>query len=249
MNPLKLRRNVVVALAAALCIAIPAQAGKRRAVGTRPAGAEFTVDQISGQVLDSVTGQPVAFASLAIGNRRDTTDAEGRFDVKNVRGFGVTTVEVERSGYQPYSAPFRPNDPTILAIRLIPTPTAKIRKTNGEVLDVDMESLKFGYPVPFSGYRDSESEDFCALDGQKSYIHRSQMAKLAGPAVIVPGGSCCEAGSAAKMSLTLKTGQTMDVLFTDTCEERYKVDVGVRIHTTGEFVHVPITEIAEILFP
>ena len=51
------------------------------------------------------------------------------------------------------------------------------------------------------------------------------------------------------MTLTLKTGQTMDVLFTDTCEERYKVDVGARLHTAGTFVHVPITEITEIVFP
>jgi hypothetical protein len=249
MNPVKLRRNLVAALTAVLFIAVPAHAGKRRAVGTRAAGAEFTIDKISGQVLDSVTSQPVAFAAFSAGNRKDTTDAEGRFEVKNAKGYGVMTIEVERSGYQRYTAQFRPNDPTTLTIRLAPTPTVRIRKTNGELLDVDMESLKFGYPVPFSGYRESESEDFCTADGTKRYIHRAEMAKLTGPAVLVPGGVCCDAGNAAKMTLTLKTGQTLDVLFTDTCEERYKVDVGARIHTTGVFVHIPITDIAEIIFP
>lgn len=249
MKPVKLRHNVAAALVAALCIAVPAHAGKRRAIGTRSPGAEFTVEVLTGQVLDSVTGQPVAFASFSAGNRRDTTDAEGRFEVKNVHGFGVMTVAVERSGYLPYAAPFRPGDAPTLTIRVAPTPTVTIRKTSGEVLTVDMESLKFGYPVPFSGYREAESDDFCTLNGQKSYIHRSEMKKLAGPAVLVPGGSCCEAGNAAKMTLTLKSGQTMDVLFTDTCEERYKVDIGARLHTAGTFVHVPITEITEIVFP
>ena len=250
MNPVKLRLHLVAAVVAALCIAVPSHAaGKRRAVGSRSPGAEFHVDKITGQVLDSVTGQPVAFASFSVGNRRDTTDGEGRFEVKNVTGFGVMTVEVERSGYQPYTAPFRPNDPTTLTIRVAPTATVSIRKTNAEVLVVDMESLKFGYPVPFSGYRDSESEDFCTTNGQKLYVHRSEMAGLAGPAVPFPGGACCDTGQAAKMTLTLKSGPTMDVLFTDTCDDRYKVDVGARLHTAGTFVHVPITEIAEIIFP
>lgn len=51
------------------------------------------------------------------------------------------------------------------------------------------------------------------------------------------------------MTLTLKSGQTMDVVFTDTCADRYQVDVGARVHATGAFVHVPIIDIAEVVFP
>ena len=249
MNPAKLRRNLAVALAA-LCIAtIPAQAQKRRSVGSRSPGAHFELEKISGQILDSVTNQPVVSASISAGNRQDVTDAQGNFEMKNLRGDGYLIVEVERSGYKPYSARFNPNDPTTLTVRLTPTKTVTIKKTNGETLVVDMESLKFGYPVPFSGYRESESDDFCTPSGQRHYIHRAQMAKLVGPPVLVAGGACCDAGSAYKMTLTLKSGQVMEVLFTDTCEERYKVDVGVRLHATGAFVHIPITDIAEIIFP
>lgn len=247
---LKLRRNLIVALAATLCLAIPAQAGKRRAAGTRSPGEQFTIDQISGQVLDAVTNQPIPSVAVSAGNRNDITDASGNFELKNVRGAGYLIFEIERTGYKPYTAQFKPSDSPTLTVRLTPTGTVAIRKTNGETIQVDMESFKFGYPVPFSGYRDAESEDFCVIsNGQKSYIHRAQMAKFTGPATLVAGGSCCEAGSAYKMTMTLKTGQTMDVIFTDTCEERYKVDVGARVHTTGAFLHIPITDIAEIVFP
>jgi hypothetical protein len=250
MNLVKLRRTLAVALAAAvLCLAVPAEAQKRRSVGPRSPGAQFTLERISGQILDSVTNQPVIAASVSAGNRSDTTDAQGMFEMKNVRGNGYLIVEVERTGYQPYNARFNPADPATFTVRLVPTKTVRIRKTNDQILEVDMESLKFGYPVPFSGYRDAESDDFCTTSGAKHYIHRAQMAKLTGPAVLVPGGACCDSGNAAKMTLTLKSGQTMEVLFTDTCEERYKVDIGARIHNTAEFVHVPITEIAEIIFP
>lgn len=249
MNPVKLRRNVVAALVAVLCIAVPSHAQKRRAVGSRSPGTQFTLEKVAGQVVDSVTGQPVISATISGGNRFDATDSDGDFELKNVTGFGYLVIMVDRSGYQPYSAQFKPGDATPLTIRLVPTKTVTIRKVNGETLEVDMESLKFGYPVPFSGYREAESDDFCTLNGNKLYIHRAQMAKLTGPAVMVPGGACCSAGNAARMTLTMKAGQTMDVLFTDTCEDRYKVDVGARVHTTGAFVHIPITEIAEIIFP
>jgi len=249
MNPAKLRRNLLAALVAALLIAVPSQADKRRSVGSRSPGAQFTLEVLSGTVVDAVTGQPVIAATVFGGNRTDVTDAQGKFDLKNVTGAGYLTIQVDRSGYQPYAAQFKPGDATPLAVRVTPTKTATIRKTNGENLEVDMESLKFGYPVPFSGYRESESEDFCTVDGNKFYIHRAQMARLTGPAVLVAGGACCTEGNAARMTLTLKSGQTMDVLFTDTCEERYRVDVGARLHVNGTFVHVPITDIAEIVFP
>jgi len=249
MNPAKLRRNLLAALAAVLFVAVPSQGQKRRSVGVRSPGVQFTLDVLSGQVLDSVTGQPVIAAAVFGGNRTDVTDTQGRFDLKAITGFGSLTIQVERSGYQAFASTFKPGDPTPLAIRLVPTSTATIRKTNGETLQVDIESLKFGYPVPFSGYRDDESEDFCTVDGHKLTIHRAQMARLIGPAAIVAGGACCTEGNAAKMTLTLKTGQTMDVLFTDTCQERYKVDIGARVHTTGLFVHVPVTDIAEVIFP
>lgn len=250
MNPTKLRHSVIATLVAVILIAVPSEAQKkRRAISARSPGVPFTRELLSGQVLDNVTGQPIAFVAVGAGNRTDFTDSQGRFELKNVTGQGYFTLSAERSGYLPYIVQYKPSDPVTLTIRLVPTPTVTIRQTNGTVHQVDMESFKFGYPVPFSGYRDSESEDFCTADGTRSYIHRSQIARVTGPAVIATGGACCTSGNAAKMTLTLKTGPAMEVFFTDTCEERYQVDVGARQHVSGQFVHIPITDIAEIVFP
>lgn len=249
MNPTMFRRSLIAVLFAATLFTVSSEAQKRRGITPRSPGVPFTREVISGQILDNVTNQPVIGATVTGGNRVDVTNAEGRFDLKNVTGQGSITFIVERSGYVPYNSQYKATDPSTVNIRLTPTKTVTIRQTNGTVHEVDMESLLFGYPVPFSGYRESESEDLCTVDGTKLHINRAQMAKLMGPAVFVAGGACCTQGNAAKMTVQLKSGQTMDVLFTDTCEERYKVDVGARQHVSGQFVHIAITDIAEIVFP
>ncbi len=247
MNPAKLRRTVAAALLVSAVLAVPAFA-KRRSVAHRSPGAAFTVT-ISGVVLDAVTGQPVVGVELGTGQRFDATDAQGRFELKNASGFGSILVEAKRSGYLPFSTRINPGSPTTLTISMTPTPTVTVRLTNGEVKNLDNESLKFGYPLAFTGYIESETEDFCKIsDSTKVSIHKSQMARITGPAQIVPAGSCCT-DNAAKMTLTLKNGEVADVLFTDTCQERYKVDVSGREHVSGQFVHLLITDIAEIVCP
>lgn len=248
MNPAKLRQPLAAALLVTLALAVPASAAKRRSVAHRTLPAEFTVALINGVVLDAVTDQPVVGVEMNAGIRFDATDTQGRFDLKNVTGRGEIVVTAQRSGYQPFSTRIRPNDPTTLTIRMTPTPTTTVRLTSGEVKTLDTESIKFGYPL-FTGYIESEAEDFCKVtDSTKLNIHRSRMARLAGPAQTVEAGNCCT-GNAQKMTLTLKTGEVMDVIFTDTCQERYKVDIGGREHVSGQFVHLLITDIAEVVFP
>ncbi|HVE72553.1 MAG TPA: carboxypeptidase-like regulatory domain-containing protein [Thermoanaerobaculia bacterium] len=248
MNPAKPYRSLAVALLVMAAIAVPAFA-KNRAVGHRTPPGQFSVPLINGTVVDNVTGQPVIGAEVSAGgNRFDATDTQGRFDLKSVTGFGTIVVTVARSGYQPTTASVTPTGATTLTIRMTSTPTTTVRLVTGETKVLDTESIKFGYPV-FTGYVESESEDFCKItDSTQVTIHRSQMAKVTGPAQTVSAGACCT-GNAQKMTLTLKTGEVMEVIFTDTCQERYKVDVDGRLHVSGQFEHIPIENIAEIVFP
>ena len=248
MNLAKLRRSLAAALLVTLAVAIPASAAKRRSVAHRVLPAEFTVPLINGVVLDAVTNQPVVGVELSTGIRFDATDTQGRFDLKNVTGRGEIIITASRSGYLPVTVSVKPNDPTTLTIRMTPTPTTTVRLTSGEVKTLDTESIKFGYPL-FTGYIESEAEDFCKItDSTKINVNRSRMARLVGPAQTVEAGECCS-GNAQKMTLTLKTGEVMDVIFTDTCQDRYKVDIGGREHVSGQFVHLLITDIAEVVFP
>lgn len=249
MNPAKLRRLFAAATVAALVFAVPSHASKRRAVAHRLPGVPVSAATLTGVVLDAVTGQPVRVLTVSVGTRSNATDAQGRFELKNAKGFDALIVQTDRSGYQPSTTRVGPNDPKDLTIRVTPTPTVTLRRTNGQTTDVDLESLKFGYPVPFSGYRDSDFEDFCKTDGTKLRINKSQLKRLVGPATIAAGAACCVAGPAARMTVTLRTGETSDLFFTDTCEDRYVVDLGAREHFGGDFVHILITDIAEIVFP
>jgi hypothetical protein len=248
MNPAKLRTLCVAALVAALLTSVPAEA-KRRAVGVRGIGGPAQ-DQIIGVITDAVTGLPVIGMTINAGFRSASTDENGRFSIDRLDTTKPISIDTDRSGYLPFQTTVQPGQSRNLTIRVTPTPTVLVRLTNGQTLQLDNESVKFGYPVPFSGYRESPAEDFCKTsDGTKVNLNKSVMKRLAGPAQFVSAGNCCDAGSAAKMSLTLRTGETFDVIFVDTCEERYKVDVGGRNHVTGLFEHVLLTDIVEVVFP
>ena len=247
MNPAKHHRFPAAALFVLAALAVPVSA-KVRAVGHRTPGGQFTVPLINGTVVDNATNKPVIGAEVTTANRFDATDSQGRFDLKSVTGFGTIVVTVQRSGYQTTTATVTPTSSTTLAIRMNATPTTTLRLTDGSTKILDTESIKFGYPV-FTGYVESESEDFCKItDSTKVTINRSQMAKLTGPAQTVAAGACCT-GNAQKMTLTLKNGEVMEVIFTDTCQERYKVDIDGRHHESGQFEHFPIENITEIVFP
>jgi hypothetical protein len=248
MNPAKLRTLCVAALVVALLTSVPAEA-KRRAVGVRGISGPAQ-DQLIGVVTDAVTGLPVIGLTVNAGLRSTSTDENGRFSLDRLDTSKPIAIDTDRSGYLPFQMTFQPGQSRTLTIRVTPTPTVLVRLANGQTLELDNESVKFGYPVPFSGYRESPAEDFCKTsDGTKVNLNKSLMKRLAGPAQIVTAGNCCDAGSAAKMSLTLRTGEIFDVIFTDTCEERYTVDIGGRNHVTGLFEHVLITDIAEVVFP
>jgi hypothetical protein len=250
MNPAKLRRFSAATLVAVIVFALPSSAAtRRRAVRSPSPGTPISATTVTGVVLDASTGQPVRSMTVSIGFRSGATNEQGRFEIKNATGVDGLLVVTDRSGYQPTTTRIGPNDPRDITVRVTPTATISVRRTDGQTTTVDMESFKFGYPVPFSGYRDSEYEDFCKVDGTKLNVHRSQLKRIVGPATIAAGGLCCTSGNAARMSVTLRTGETSELFFTDTCDGRYEVDLGARDHVSGEFVHLPIVDIVEIVFP
>lgn len=248
MNHATLRRFSALALLVTVFAAAPSYA-KRRSVAHRVPPVQFT-KTVSGVVLDAATGKPVIALTVTIGTRTDATDSQGRFEIRNASAAGAMLVEFDRSGYARHTVTLGPAASGALGtISLAPTPTATAKLTNGTTVQLDIESLKFGYPVPFSGYREDDFDEFCKIsDSTQFNVHKNEMAKLSGPSQIVPAGNCCT-GNAEKMTLTKKNGEVMDVIFMDTCQERYKTDVGARDHNTGQFVHLRISEITELLFP
>jgi hypothetical protein len=223
-------------------------AGKRRAV-EHPGPAALLTGTIHGTILDDTTGVPVPSVRVSVGNRSDVTGADGKFQANNVSGAGSIPVEASRSGYLTKTYTITTSGDQTITLRLTPTPTVHVKKTDDSTLEVDFESAEFGYGVPFSGYRQFRYEDFCK-GGLAVQIDRSEISKINGPAVVVHGSPCCPDKDVLRVNLLLKTGETTDVFFIDSCEAGVtRIDFIARDHLQGQFKFIPFSEIREVVFP
>ncbi|HEX8171939.1 MAG TPA: carboxypeptidase regulatory-like domain-containing protein [Thermoanaerobaculia bacterium] len=238
------RRLHFVVLALALALALPGLAAKRRsvAVGGAP---KFYVPTLTGTVLDSVTGAPVAFVEVHANDGLGITDAQGKFRIDGITGYGVINVEALRSGYTSQTLKITTAGDQNLVFHLAPTPTATLRLTNGTTEQIDYESIEFGYPVPFSGYRSAEYDDFCTSAGEKTRINKLAMRRITGPAAKGSSGCCAQI---TKVTVELKSGQSDALGFVDSCDG-YRVDFIGRDHVTGKFVYIPFEQVSEVVFP
>lgn len=251
MNPDYARRLFSAAVAATLLLVIPAEAaGRRRAVTPPTATGLLTAQEISGTITDEATGQPVASVKVTIGNRSDTTDAAGKYKIKNVAYYnGFIPVEISRSGYTTKTQNLTTSGNRVLDAVLHPLPTVHVVKVGGAAFDADFDASEFGYPVVFSGYNSATSDEFCKPDGSKVTIDRSEIKKITGPAVMVHQTNCCSAHDVLKVTAQLKSGETTDLFFSDTCSGIPGIDFITRDHITGKLVFTPFTSISEIVFP
>jgi hypothetical protein len=244
MNSVQLRRSLVAASLVATILAVPAFAQKRRSVAHPTAAAKFVVT-ITGTVVDDVTGQPVRNA-IVTASFPGVTDANGKFRLRNVTAFGAIQVKVERTGYVTATKTLKINEAPELNFRMTPTQTVTVRRTNGTTAVLDIESVRFGHSALFSGY--IEINEVCKQDGTRMPLDFTKVSRIAGPGVVVSSGPCCDK-EIAKIPMTLKSGETFDIFFIDSCGDVFKPDFSGREHVSGEFAFIAIPDIAEIIFP
>jgi len=243
------RLSLSLLVAVISVMAVSAEAGKRRAVQhPGPAGSKISVTAV-GTLLDNVTGAPINDATVRIGSRTSRTFQDGKFSVSG-SGYGSVDVEASRSGYESKIVTLTTAGQHDLVIRLQPTPTVRLRKTDNTVLDVDFESIEFGYPGEFGGYNTAVFETFCKSDGAQVNIDRSQIRRIIGPAVVTTSSPCCPGTEALKVTLELKSGGTGDYWFSDSCTARTThFDVKARVHTTGVIEYTEFKLLTEAVFP
>jgi hypothetical protein len=226
-------------------LAIPTLAATTR---RHAAPAPFTIT-VSGIVSDATTGKPVFGAEVTTpgSNAKAVTDAEGKYSIAATGGYPAA-LTAERSGYTAQTKSINAKNDATLNFALTPTATTTVRETNGNVTQIDTESFKFAYLVPFSGYISTDKANFCLADGTPANPDRSEIAKITGPAVAQTGTKCCNIGPVMSMQVTFKDGRTQTVYLTDSCFGN-EVDVLGRVHSTGQFAYFNLTNVAEIVLP
>jgi len=250
MNPVQFPRLFVVAAVATLIIATPSEAQRRRTVRHPTAKVAIAASEVTGTILDNATGKPVVNARVAAGGKSDTTDAQGKFRIRNLTGFGSFTLQVSRSGYATRTVPLTLADKQDVTVRLEPGLTARVRKVDGTTYDYDFDSIRFGFAVVFSGYQGGESDDFCKPDGTAVTLDRSEFKRITGPATLVTHAPCCTTSyPLLKINAELKSGEITDLYFKDACDGYANVDLSGRAHVSGEVMYTLFTDIAEVTFP
>jgi hypothetical protein len=237
-------RSLVAASLVATILAVPASADRRRSTAHPTAGNKFVVT-ITGTVLDDVTGQPVRNAIVSA-TFSGVTDAAGKYRLRNVTAYGAIEVKVERTGYVTATKTLKINESPEIAFRMTPTKTVTVRRTNGTTAVLDIESVRFGHSALFSGY--IQINEVCRQDGTRMPLDFTKVTRVAGPGGLVSSGPCCN-GQIAKIAMTLKSNETFDIFFIDSCGDDFKPDFSGREHVGGDFAFIAITDIAEIVFP
>lgn len=240
-------RKIAFALIA-LLLAVPAlAAGKRRAAG-HPANPSAN-DSVRGTILDNANNQPVVGATVTVqglSNKSDTTDAQGRFEIKKVPA-GSYTLSISRTGYETKSVTISVTSTGAnVDTKLVPKPTVTVKLKNGTTVLIDTETVEFAYLVPFSGYARSEYARFCRA-GAEFNPDRSEIKKISN-IVSTQNGDCCKDNPVIKANVDLRSGENTDVYFIDSCPG-YEVDFIGRNHATGQFNYLKFTDITEIVFP
>ena len=240
-------RIKLLCLALALVIAVPAFAGRRRAVGHPTAGTAFQAT-VKGQVVDAVTGQPVVFAAVTFGDRADFTAADGSFFLPNATAYGSSaTVIARRSGYNDAVQTISGAGTHTITIRIQPKPTVNVRLVNGTVVPFDIDELKIGHVVVFVGWDASEEANVCRTDGSKVVYPTSQIKRIVGPSVKASLPACCDR-ELERVRIELRNGEAFDAYFNESCFG-YPVEVIGRHHITAQMVNYPFSQIAEVAFP
>lgn len=248
MHPTTLNRLLSLVLLTSILLALPAAAGKRRSVKSADPNVPQIVATIDGIVIDAVTGGPVVFVEVRGGGKSSFTDTAGKFKLRDAVGLGSILLEAERSGYVKKTATVSTGGEQQITIRVSPTPTVRVRKTDNTTYEIDFESLEFGYPLTFGGYADATFDEFCRPDGSQVTIDRSEIKKITGPATKVTRASCCEGQELMRVNVELETGTSLDAVFRDSCNG-YRVDLIGREHVSANFQYIPFADVAEVVFP
>ncbi|MEO8215620.1 MAG: carboxypeptidase regulatory-like domain-containing protein [Acidobacteriota bacterium] len=223
----------------------PERDGSRR----RPVHLEYDQSAVlSGTVLDSSDSSPVFGAEIMVGSRKTVAAANGSFTLDKLPK-GQQSVLIERWGYQPVTRSVTLNSgPNTLNVTLVSKPVVLVTDASGAVHRFDEESTQFATAGPFSSYSLLSPAEFCKGDGNLVHYDKSEIRTIIGPGTDVSNSPCCpQGGTAVKVQVVLKTGETFEALIRECVYYRY--DLIGRNRATGQFEYFGFRNIVRAEFP
>jgi len=239
MNPV---RSLIAALL--MCTALPLAAATRR----HPVAPLANV-MISGVVRDAVTGLPIFGAVVHSGTsfcQQGGTKADGVYSL-SIPGARPVLITVEQFAYQTQTVAFTGAAGSTLDFAMTPLPVATVKMVNGDTHIVTLDTAQFGYAVVFSNYVRGDNANLCKTDGSSVAPSKNEFSKIIGPPVSVNFAPCCTFGPILTMNVEMKSGDKFPAYFHDSCYEA-EIDFIGRERSTGQYVYLDFTKIAEIDF-
>ena len=242
-RPTATLRRIVTLL---VIIAVPLFAlgeTKRRAVA--PHAPELAT--LSGTVTDSSTGAPVAGVQIFAGSQTaGVTDAKGQFSVKIPVSQSVV-LTFSRAGYATLTSNVTISGDATRAFQMSPKPVTNVRLVDGTTVQLDTDTIQFGYLAPFSGYVADTKVNLCTTGGNSFIPDRADIQKITAAAQL-NDATCCSRGAIPAINVQLKNGTSSTGGFVDACFG-YTEDVIGHDHNSGQAAYIHFSNIAEIDFP
>ena len=218
-------------------------AGRHRIVGL-PSGPLVT---ITGQVIDAVTRQPVARVEVAGASDTQRANSQGQFSLEVPAGIPAT-LTFSRSGYETSEQIVTVTESGSRTFELQPLPTASIRTTDDTTHVIDMDSIEFGYVVPFSGSRSSPRAEMCRPGAEPFTLDFTGIKRIIGPAVASTQPACCTSGPVTGARFVLADNQEVTAYFVDSCEYP-NIYIYARDHITWERLAISLRDVEEVVVP
>ena len=229
-------------------LTLSAQTARHRASVAPKLGPTIT---LTGIVTDASNGQPLAFAQVtAEGQHSNVTEASGAYKIDIPSGNNIS-VTAEQFAYNPQTLLVNAQPGATLNFALTPKPVVTVKlkaPQNGkDTYFLDIDTAKFAYLIPFSGYVSGDLGNFCKDDGTTITPDKHDIKRVIGPATQVNNSNCCKF-PIMKAQLEMKTGDKFNVYFNDSCLGN-DVDFLGREKSTGQFQYFKFTDISEVDFP
>jgi hypothetical protein len=239
MNPVRVSIAMLV-----MSTALPLAA----AIHRHPIAPLATVT-ISGVVRDAASGLPIAGAIVHSGTsfcEKGGTKADGLY-MLSIPGARPVLITVEHFAYETQTVAFTGAAGSTLDFALTPRPAVTVKMVNGDTHIVTLDTAQFGYAVPLSNYARGDNANLCKADGSAFAPSKYDFVKIIGPPTSVNFAPCCTFGPILTLNVEMKSGDKLQVYFHDSCYES-EIDFIARERSTGKYVYLDFTTIAEIDF-